>query len=141
MARAARVALFEREIRERLSQAAVEILLAQAQVLSEGGFSSKGGRPAFYGSTMLTIDLGVASEAVRERCDGAAARRAATLIADDPRVTRRVRQVAEDEAASIAGGPLRVTASDVRVRAHGTTLYIDVDLEGEATTALARGGR
>ena len=36
MARAERVTLFEREVRERLSVAAIEIVLAKAHVLSEG---------------------------------------------------------------------------------------------------------
>jgi hypothetical protein len=36
MAKASRVTLFEREVKVRLSQAALEILLEAAEVLSEG---------------------------------------------------------------------------------------------------------
>jgi hypothetical protein len=57
MARATRIALFEREVRERLSRAALELVLARAEVISEGQRSVRGGRDAYFGSTMLTIDL------------------------------------------------------------------------------------
>jgi hypothetical protein len=127
MARARRVTLFEREIRERLSEAAVELLLGGARVLSEGEVAP-GGR--FYGSTMLTLDLGAVSAAFRERCDAAAARRVASMMAADARVARRVRAVAEREAATVAGARVKLAASDLRVRAQGALVHIDVDLEG-----------
>jgi hypothetical protein len=57
MARATRIALFEREVRERLSRAALELVLARAEVISEGQRSVRGERDAYFGSTMLTIDL------------------------------------------------------------------------------------
>jgi hypothetical protein len=81
---------------------------------------------------MLTIDLSRASERVREVCDPQAARRIASMMTTDARVTRRLRAVAEREATRLAGVPLRTLAVDVRVRAQGSTVYIDVDFEGAA---------
>lgn len=130
MARAARVTLFEREIRERLSIAAVEILLDRARVLSEGQRSSSPtARRAWFGSTMITIDVADLGDVVRERCDARSAARVAELIAGDARVTRRVQKLAEREAQRLAGGPLRVRPSEVRVRAQGTLVHLDVDVE------------
>jgi hypothetical protein len=130
MARALRVTLFEREVRERLSGAAVEILLDGAQVLSEGRRStSPTAGPVFFGSTMLTLDLALAAELVREPCDAAAAARVAAYLAHDARALARMRQIAAREAERLAGGPLRVRAADVRVRAEGTRVFVDVDVE------------
>jgi hypothetical protein len=136
MAKATRVTLFEREVRERLSDAAVEILLGAAEVLSEGQVAappvpSLPGGEAFFGSTMLTIDLAAAASVVREPCDAAAARKVAGLMAADARIARRARLVAEREAARIAGRPVRTAATEVRVRADGTCIFIDVEIESE----------
>lgn len=129
MAKVTRVALFEREIRERLSGPALDLLLGCARLLSEGDVASAGRGKTFYGSTMLTIDLTQAGGSFREPCDAATARRVAQLMAGDARLAKRARAVAEREAASRIGRAIRVAASDVRVRAQGTTVYVDVDLE------------
>lgn len=130
MARAARVTLFEREIREKLSIAALEILLERARILSEGKRSGAAtAKRAWFGSTMLTIDLADAGDAVREPCDARSAARVADLMRDDARVTRRVQKIAEREAQRLADGPVRVRPSEVRVRAEGCTLFLDVDVE------------
>ena len=80
MARAVRVTLFEREVREKLSVAAIEILLERARILSEGK---------------------------RSASPTAAAR----------------------EAERLADTPVRVRAGEVRVRAQGTLVHLDVDVE------------
>jgi hypothetical protein len=130
MARAARVTLFEREIRERLSVAAIEILLERARILSEGKRSaSPTAAQAWFGSTMITIDVAAIADVVREPCDARAAARVCELIRDDARMTRRVQQIAAREAARLADGPVRVRPGDVRVRAQGTFVYLDVDVE------------
>ena len=130
MARAARVTLFEREIKERLSVAAVEILFERARVLSEGKRSeAPTARDAYFGSTMITVDVAALGELVREACDARAAARVAELIRGEPRVTRRVQKIAEREAARLCGGAVRVRAGEVRVRCQGTLVYLDVDVE------------
>jgi hypothetical protein len=130
MARAARVTLFEREVREKLSVAAVEILVERAGILSEGKRSAAPTAKArYFGSTMITVDVATLGELVREPCDGRAAARVAELIRDDARVHRRVQKIAAREAERLAGQALRVRAGEVRVRAQGTFVYLDVDVE------------
>jgi hypothetical protein len=130
MARAARVTLFEREVREKLSVAAIEILVERARILSEGQRSaSPTAKARYFGSTMLTVDVAALGELVREACDARAAARVAELVRGDGRVTRRVQKIAAREAERLAGGPIRVRPGEVRVRAQGTLVYLDVDVE------------
>jgi hypothetical protein len=130
MAAATRVTLFEREIRERLSQAGLEILLDSAEVLSEGQRQQpEVGRAYFFGSTMLTIDLGRVHATLREPCDAVLARRTAEMLARDGRVAQRVRAIAAAEAARLCGVALAVEEAELKVRARGTVIHIDVDLE------------
>jgi hypothetical protein len=130
MARADRVTLFEREIRERLSLAAVDILFERAKVLSEGSRAqSPSARARYFGSTMLTLDVAALDDVVRDAVDVRAAARVAELVSGDARVTRRVQRIAEKEAARLAGGAVQLRVTDVRVRAQGTLVYLDVDVE------------
>jgi hypothetical protein len=130
MARAVRVTLFEREVREKLSVAAIEILLDRARVLSEGRRSASPTAAArYFGSTMITVDISAIGDAVREPCDARATARVAALMRDDVRITRRVQKIAAREAERLADGPVRVRAGEVRVRAQGTLVHLDVDVE------------
>lgn len=136
MAKTARVTLFEREVRERLSQPAIELLFERAQILSEGErVRGLHGADTFYGSTMLTIDLAAATAWVREPCDTEAARRVAALMASDGRVARSLHQTIEREAHRLAGGALAKLHTDVRLRTEGTLVYVDVDFEGALPAA------
>src|SRR5258705_6066417 len=130
MARALRVTLFEREVREKLSTSAVEILFQRAQILSEGRRSdSPTAGDAFFGSTMLTINLAECSDVVRDPADASTAQRLALLMQEDARVQKRVRQIAAQEAERIAGAPSGARAVEVRLRTEGAVVYIDVDVE------------
>ena len=80
---------------------------------------------------MLTIALADLGASVRERCDEAAAKRTAALIASDARVGRRVREIAEREACRISERRLPAVVAEVRVRAEGTKVFVDVDVEAE----------
>jgi hypothetical protein len=136
MARALKVSLYEREVRVRLSGPAIEILLGRARVLAEGRRAeSPSAGEAFFGSIMLTIDLRVLDGDVRESCDPGTAARVAEMMAADARVLKRVRQLAEREAARLAGAPIRVHSADVRLRAEGALIYVDVDVEGPPASA------
>lgn len=130
MARVQRVTLFEREVRHKLSAAAIEILLERAHVLSEGQRSASATAKArWFGSTMITVDVAALGDAVREPCDAAAAGRVAALVAADARVIKRVQRLAGREADRLAGATVRVRAGDVRVRVQGTLVHLDVDVE------------
>jgi len=126
MARVRRVTLFEREIRERLSHAALEILIERADVLSEG---QREGGARFYGSTMITIDLSRHADLLREPCDAASARRVADLFRQDARACARVRRIAEREALRLAGGPLSHIAVELKLRWQGARVFVDADVE------------
>jgi len=130
LARVQRIALFEREVRERPSRAALDLVFERAEVMSEGQRSTRAGQPVYFGSTMLTIDLEALAPQLRESCDAGTARRLATLLASDAAVAARVKAVASQEAARIAGGRLKAIATEVKVRAKGARVFIDVDVEG-----------
>jgi hypothetical protein len=128
MAQARRVSLFEREIHERLSRAAIDILVDGADVLSEGQRDPKGRR--YYGSTMLTIDLLRHAALLREPCDAVSARRVAALFQKDARAASRVRLIADREARRLCGGGLGRVAVELRFRWEGARVFVDVDVEG-----------
>lgn len=130
LARVQRIALFEREVRERLSRAALDVLFARAEVISEGQRTVRNAQPAYFGSTMLTIDLSGLSSVLREACDAGTARRLATLLAGDASVKKRVEVIAASEAARIVGNRLRTLAAEMKVTARAVRVFIDVDVEG-----------
>ena len=131
MAQAARIAIFEREIRERLSKAAVEVLLARADILSEGQRLTRGGRQLFEGSTMLTLDLARTSALFREASDAATARRLGAMLAGDTWARNRVRQIATKEDERLSHTKVREVSAEMRVSTKGAKVLIDVDVEAK----------
>jgi hypothetical protein len=129
MARATRIALFEREVRERLSRAALDLLFARATVISEGQRAVRAERDSYFGSTMVTVDLPALSPLLRDACDAGTARRLAELLDADAGVAERVRQLAAAEAARVAGAGPREVSTHVTIRAQGAKVFIDVDVE------------
>src|SRR5688572_18211958 len=130
LARVQRIALFEREVRERLSRAALDLVFERAEVMSEGQKSTRAGQPVYFGSTMLTIDLEALGPVLREVCDAGTARRLGKLLAGDSAVAARVKTIAAREAARIAGARLHGLAAEMKVNAKGARVFIDVDVEG-----------
>lgn len=131
LAQARRVALFAREIRESLSQAALDIIFARVEVLSEGRTSGSD----FFATVMLTADLATAGE-LRDVVDAATARRVAELLLGDDRARRLALVRARAEAERLCGAKLAKAQADVRVRAAGTRVHLDVDLQGQPGTRL-----
>jgi hypothetical protein len=129
LARVERISLFEREVRERLGRAALDVIFAAASVISEGQSSSRPSREVFHGSTMLTIELGAVAPAVRDACDARAAQRLAALMAEDSAALARVKAVAAAETERISGRRPRALTTEIKVRSRGTTVYVDVDVE------------
>jgi hypothetical protein len=128
MASTRRVSLFKREIIERLSPAGFDVLLAGCGRLSEGQVTPDG---AYYGSTMLTLDLSAAGPLLREEGDVGCARRLARLLRKERSLMRRVKQLARQEARRVAGRAIRQPEVEVRVRVEGARVLLDMDLEGE----------
>ena len=103
MARATRIALFEREVRERMSRAALELVLGRAEVISEGQRGVRNGRDAYFGSTMLTIDLPSLDLLLRDACDAGTARRLAELLESDAEAGTRIEALAETRSGARGG--------------------------------------
>jgi hypothetical protein len=130
LARAHKVALFERHVEERVAPSALELLLDSARVLAEGERrTDASGREVFFGSVMITLDLGAVVDDVRDPCDAWSARRIAALVQSDPQVGKRLRALAEAEAARVAGGKLVRIKCELRARAHGSKVDVDLDVE------------
>lgn len=129
MARATRIALFEREVRERLSRAALELVLARAEVISEGQRSVRGGRDAYFGSTMLTIDLPALELLLRDACDAGTARRVAGLLESDAQAAKHIEALAGREAARVAGAAPKTVSTHIAIRAQAAKVFIDIDVE------------
>jgi hypothetical protein len=133
MARATRIALFEREVRERLSRAALELVLGRAEVISEGQRGVRGGRDAYFGSTMLTIDLPSLDLLLRDACDAGTARRLAELLESDETAQQRIQTLAATEAERVAGAPPTNVSAHVAIRSQAAKVFIDIDVEATFT--------
>jgi hypothetical protein len=129
MARATRIALFEREVRERLSRAALELVLGRAEVISEGQRGVRNGRDAYFGSTMLTIDLPSLDLLLRDACDAGTARRLAELMEADETVGKRIEALAAAEAARVAGAAPQSVSTHINIRSQAAKVFIDIDVE------------
>jgi hypothetical protein len=127
--RVRRISLFEREVRERLSRAALDLVFAGAATMSEGQRSLRNGGEVFFGSTMLTVELDGLVGALRDACDASSAQRMAGLLATDANALARIRAIAADEAERLGGARPTSVSTEIRVRARGTTVYVDVDVE------------
>lgn len=133
MARATRIALFEREVRERLSRAALELVLGRAEVISEGQRGVRGGRDAYFGSTMLTIDLPSLDLLLRDACDAGTARRLAELLESDDTAQGRIQALAATEAERVAGAAPASVSAHVAIRSQAAKVFIDIDVEATFT--------
>jgi hypothetical protein len=129
MARATRIALFEREVRERISRAALELVLGRAEVISEGQRGVRNGRDAYFGSTMLTIDLPSLDLLLRDACDAGTARRLAELLESDATAGKRIEALAAGEAARVAGATPKSVSTHVTIRSQAAKVFIDIDVE------------
>lgn len=129
MARATRIALFEREVRERLSRTALELVLSRAEVISEGQRSTRNGRDAYFGSTMLTVDLPSLELLLRDACDAGTARRLADLLQSDAQAVASVEALAAREAARVCGARPSAVRTHVAIRAQAAKVFIDIDVE------------
>jgi len=78
---------------------------------------------------MLTVDLTAFADFFRDACDAGTAHRLAALMESDGTVPRRIREIAEKEATRIAAVRLKDLRTQIAVRAQGSKVFIDVDVE------------
>jgi hypothetical protein len=86
---------------------------------------------AYFGSTMITFSLERLAELVRDPCDAGTAQRIADLVLGDPRVQARARVIATQEVARRLSAPVGRVDIDVRVRAAGACIHLDLDVQAE----------
>jgi len=124
--------LFHRETRERLSLTALAAVLAQAEILVEGGNASgPSARGAFLGSAMITIDVASFEGRLRPH-DEDTARRLATALAHDEAVNAAVVQHILEVAHARLSPQGELRAGELRIVGEGTRVLVDVELEGVA---------
>jgi hypothetical protein len=133
-----KIQLIRREIREYLSTSALEVLFSRAETVVEGGRERRGaedqGAPrgsggVFYGTVMVTLDLGACDEVFREPADEATARRIAELMEDDRWVRNRLSEIMRPELADLLAclpSSLRIRL-DHQARAEGRKVFLDGD--------------
>ena len=129
MAKVTRPALFARQIQETLSLAALEALLAEASVLHEGQILADG---HYFGTAMITLDLATAAEEgllMRTEPTVPTARRLAAQIATSPAARAEISRMAQKGARGQASKPLQCFECDLRVRAEGLLVFVDVEVE------------
>jgi len=131
MAQVTRITLFEREVREKLSRAALTLLLARLDVLSEGQRTHRAGRDLYFGSTMMTADLARLTDVLRDNPDGGTAERLLKLLQSDDEARLRLQGIAVNEAHRIACVPLKAIETHLALRAGGDKVYVDIDVEAE----------
>ena len=135
MATVNRIGLFRRRIIETLSPTGIEALLAAASIISEGQLAADG---RFFGSTMITIDLAQVDEHVTDDCDARTAARIAEDLSVERALLDRLSARAQAEARRIAKLPLERLETEVRVRAEGRLLLVDLDVEGRVRAVSER---
>lgn len=133
LAQVRRIPLIEREIRERLSQAALDALFAHSEVLSEGETGQGASKEQFTGSTMLTFDVSVLAELLREPADEGTARRLAGLLAKERTLTARIEAIVREEVTRITSKAPRQVRGETRIRTQDTRVFLDVDVEASFT--------
>ena len=129
MVQVRRIALIEREVREYLSQAALDAVFDRSEVISEGETSTAQGKSAFLGSTMLTLDVSVLGEVLREPADEDTARRMAALLVNEPSLDARAQVIVRREVERITHGKPKSVRGETRIRVRGTRVYLDIDVE------------
>jgi hypothetical protein len=129
MAQVRRIALIEREVRETLSQAALDAVFAHAEVMSEGESRQEAGKNTFLGSTMLTCDLAATSDILREPPDDGTARRLAALLLKDKSLDPRIEAIVRREVERLTGCQPKKVRGETRIRIQGTRVFLDVDVE------------
>ncbi len=125
---------------EALSREAEEALFAAPGLLSEGSVSpDASGRATYYGSTMLTVDLGRLATVWRGPLDEVARAQLLRLVEGSVRVHLRALRLARAEAAQrVPGWALGTALVEVRARLRPGALCIDVDLEAPLAVLSAR---
>ena len=125
-------AFLVRTERVHVTRALEEAIFRHADVLSEGSVRAAAGaaQATYYGSTMLSVDLGALGAVLRGLPATDAAATILAAIDGSVRVRLRAMRMARAEAARRVHRHTMGTAlCEIRMQVSGTLLHIDVDLE------------
>jgi len=125
---------------EALSREAEEALFAAPGLLSEGAVGpGVVGAEAYFGSTMITVDLARLALVWRGPLDEAARAQLLRLVGGSVRVHLRALRIARAEAMQrVPGRALGTATVEVRASLRAGALCIDVDLEAPLALSSAR---
>lgn len=116
----------------------VDELFRVADVLSEGALNEG----TFFGTTLVTIDLGRALPSLDLAGDAALCARIVDAIGGSVRVRLRALRLAEEDLARrFPDRALGTARTETRFRVEGVVLHIDMDLEapvGQSSIATSR---
>ena len=129
MVQVRRIALIEREVREYLSQAALDAVFDRAEVISEGEASVAQGKTVYLGSTMLTVEVSLLGEILREPADEDTAQHLAALLVKEPSLDARTQAIVRREVERIASSKPKSVRGETRIRVLGTRVFLDIDVE------------
>lgn len=131
-----KIRLIRREVRESLSSGALDLLLADAELVVEGS-SEIEARPQterradrVFATVMLTIDLGRVADRFREPADAATAERVAELMRVEPLVRDRLISRARPQLAALVG--LAEHAVEISIEPHVRADGVHVLVDGDA---------
>ena len=82
---------------------------------------------------MLTIDLPALDLLLRDACDAGTARQLAELLEADATAGKRIEELAEAEAARVAGAQPKSVSTHVTIRSQAAKVFIDIDVEATFT--------
>ena len=136
--RVRRIPLIRREVRESLSDNALELLFGSAELLIEGDRDLAGERPGerqgdaerTYATVMVTLDLTHCASLLREPADEATAERVAELMRGSASVRRQLIELARPKLAELVDAPPRALRIELLpvVRVAGARILIDGDV-------------
>lgn len=131
--RVRRIPLIRREVRESLSDNALELVFGSAELLVEGdrelAAGQLGDRNRAYATVMVTLDLQPCAALLREPVDEATALRVAELMRGSAAVRRQLIELARPQLAALVDAPARSLRIEMlpSVRVEGTRILIDGD--------------
>ena len=129
MARVRRMHLIRREVREFLAPSALDLLLAHAETLVEGGQEQVGDEERVYVTVMVTLDLERYQAYFREPADEATAHRVAELLVEGDRLAQPLVRLARQALAKRANVPIHSIDPllEHQLRTEGCNVLIDID--------------
>jgi hypothetical protein len=128
--RVRRIPLIRREVRETLSDNALELLFGSAELLVEGERDLDGARGSHdrdraYATVMVTLDLTHCASLLREPADEATAERVAELMRGSATVRRLLIELARPKLAELVE-PFFSSSGDAHGDARGRALRIEL---------------